>query len=162
MTKGHKHKINPKLDLVLERVVDVSPKLVWKAWTTPKHMLKWFAPHPWKAVDVKVDLKPGGIFSFTMRSPEGQDFPGTGCILEVVENRKLVWTDALLPGYRPSNEPFFTGVILIEPKGKKTKYTAIAIHKDEATRKKHEDMGFHSGWSTCLDQLVAHMKKQRK
>lgn len=81
--------------------------------------------------------------------------PGVGCFLEVVRERRLVWTDALGPGYRPSNTPFMTAMILLEPEGAGTRYTAIAMHSDEAARKKHEDMGFHHGWSAALDQLVA-------
>lgn len=149
-----KHPVDPRLDLVLERVVDVPPELVWAAWTQPEHLIKWFAPLPWTTVDCEIDLRPGGIFRCVMRSPEGQDMPNTGCYLEVVENQKLVWTDALVPGYRPSTTPFFTAVILLEPHGSGTKYTAIAIHKDEEVRKQHEEMGFHQGWSQCLDQLV--------
>ena len=56
------YKIDPKLDLVLERVVDVPPELVWRAWTEPKHLMPWFTPAPWKTVDCEIDLRPGGIF----------------------------------------------------------------------------------------------------
>jgi uncharacterized protein YndB with AHSA1/START domain len=157
------HKPDPSLDLVLERIVDIPPKLVWAAWTKPEHIKKWFSPLPWKTVDCEIDLRPGGIFRTVMRSPEGQDHPNVGCYLEVVENEKLVWTIALAPGYRPSKGhaevPPFTAVIALEPQGKGTKYTVIVIHKDEADRKKHEEMGFHDGWGTVLDQLVAYMKK---
>ena len=40
--------INPELDLYFERVVDVPPVLVWKAWTVPEHVLPWLCPLPWK------------------------------------------------------------------------------------------------------------------
>jgi uncharacterized protein YndB with AHSA1/START domain len=146
---------NPKLDLVLERAVDVPPELVWAAWTEPKYLMQWFTPAPWKTIACEIDLRPGGNFSSTMLSPEGQEFPNAGCILEVIPNRKLVFTDTLQAGYRPSANPFFTAMVLIEPSGKGSKYTAIAIHKDEETRKKHEEMGFHEGWGKALDQLVA-------
>ncbi len=43
----------------------------------------------------------------------------------------------------------------MEPSGKRTKYVATALHRDEAGRKKHEEMGFHQGWGAALDQLVA-------
>jgi len=151
------HKPDPKLDLVLERVVNVPPHLVWAAWTTPEYIKKWFTPAPWQTVDCQIDLRPGGIFRTVMRSPEGQEFPNTGCYLEVIENEKLVWTAALKPGYRPQNAAsalLFTAVILLEPQGAGTKYTAIAIHGDEETAKKHADMGFHDGWGKVLDQLV--------
>ena len=81
-----------------------------------------------------------------------------GCCLEVVEKRKLVFTDALLPGFRPRDDGFFTAIVLIDPIKGGSKDTAWAIHKDEAGKKTHEDMGFHTGWGTALDQLVAHAK----
>ncbi|HET6343113.1 MAG TPA: SRPBCC family protein [Gemmatimonadota bacterium] len=152
-------KIDPELDLVLERVVDVSPALVWKAWTEPEHLVKWFTPAPWTTIDCEMDLRPGGMFRTVMRSPEGKDYPNVGCFLEILPNERLVWTNALEPGYRPSgsgtDEPFpFTAAIVLEPAGKGTKYTAIAIHKDRDGRKEHEEMGFYEGWGKALDQLV--------
>ena len=149
-----------ELDLKLERIVDVPRRLVWEAWTQPKHLMQWFCPKPWSVSDCEIDLRPGGIFSTTMRSPEGVAFPNVGCYLEIVENEKLVWTDALLPGYRPTATPqsgaglLFTAILLLGDAGSGTKYTAIAKHRDSADRKKHEEMGFHDGWSTVLDQLV--------
>lgn len=151
---------DPKLDLVLEREVDIPPALVWEAWTTPGHIRQFFAPKPYEITDCEIDLRPGGMFRFVMRSPEGADIPGLSCYLEVVPNQRLVWTDALQPGYRPSPEPFFTAVLTLEPSGKGTKYTATAIHRDEAGRRQHEAMGFHEGWGTVLDQLVAYMKSR--
>lgn len=154
--------IDPKLDLVLERIVDVPPHLVWAAWTTPEYLKKWFCPAPWQTVECEIDLRPGGMFRTLMRSPEGQEIPSVGCYLEIVENRKLVWTAALQPGYRPSNPgqmPLFTAVILFEPHGGGgTKYTAIAIHGDEETTKRHADMGFRDGWGKALEQLVTFVK----
>lgn len=158
MTPSRLWKPDPKLDLVLERVIDVPPNLVWAAWTKPEHVVKWFCPAPWSVSDCEIDLRPGGVFRTIMRSPDGKEFPNLGCYLEVVPNERLVWTDALLPGYRPSEKPFFTAIITMEPRGAGTRYVATAIHRDEAGRKQHEEMGFHEGWGTVLDQLVAHAK----
>lgn len=149
---------DPELDLVLERIIDVPPDLVWRAWTEPEHLKNWFAPRPWMTTECEIDLRPGGSFKTVMRSPEGEDYPGHGCILEVVPGAKLVFTDALAGGYRPNREPFMTAMLLLEPSGQGTKYTAIAIHATEENRKKHEEMGFHSGWGTALDQLIEHVK----
>ncbi|HEX7005868.1 MAG TPA: SRPBCC family protein [Alphaproteobacteria bacterium] len=149
---------DPKLDLVLERVIDVPRKLVWEAWTKPEHIVKWFTPAPWKTVHCEIDLRPGGMFRFTMRSPEGQDYPNEGCFLEVTPEERLIWTDALLPGYRPSKEPFFTAAVTLEAQGARTRYVAMAIHGDESKAKKHLEMGFEEGWGKALDQLVAHVK----
>lgn len=166
MNRSNTHETNPDFDLVLERVVDVPVELVWHAWTTPELLKQWFTPAPWVTVDCEIDLRPGGIFRTVMRSPEGQDFPGVGCFLEVVENRRLVWTNALGAGYRPavlpddeSCESFaMTAIISLEALGAGTRYTAQVIHGDEASRRKHEAMGFHEGWGKALDQLVALVK----
>jgi len=160
------YKIDPKLDLVLERIIDVSPELVWKAWTQPELIKKWFTPAPWKTVDCKIELRPGGTFLTTMQSPEGHSFPNQGCYLEVVENKRLVWTSALQPGFRPTPKPengaggiLFTGMILLEPHAKGTKYTAVAMHSVPEDRTAHESMGFQEGWSKALDQLIETVKK---
>ena len=151
--------IDPQLDLVLERHADVPPEKVWKAWTEPEHLKQWFAPRPWTIEECDVDLRPGGRFRFVMRSPEGQLFPNVGCYLEIVKNQRLVWTDALAPGYRPSAEAFFTAVVLLESDGRGgTKYTAIALHKDPEGREKHEQMGFAEGWGQVFEQLVEFVK----
>ena len=148
-------KPDPKLDLVLERVVDVPRDLVWTAWTTPKHICKWFCPLPWTVSDCEMDLRPGGIFRTVMRSPEGVAHPNVGCFLEVVPKERLVFTDALLPGFRPAPTSFMSAAVLLESVGSKTKYTAIAMHASEEAVKQHEAMGFHDGWGKALDQLVA-------
>jgi uncharacterized protein YndB with AHSA1/START domain len=157
-------KMDPKLDLKLERVIDVLPELVWKAWTQPEHLKKWFTPKPWQTSECEIDLRPGGMFRVVMRSPQGEDMPmPPGCYLEVVPNERLVWTGALLPGFRPAvHEPdgmVFTCVITLEKVAAGTRYTALLLHRDEAGRKAHEEMGFHTGWGAALDQLVELVKK---
>ena len=167
MTPSIIYQPDPNLDLVFERIVDIPKDLVWAAWTTPELLKKWFTPAPWMTVDCEIDLHPGGMFRTVMRSPEGQDFPNVGCYLEIAKNEKLVWTNALAPGYRPSNTPAampcdefsFTAVISLAAHENGTKYTALVIHGDEAARKKHEEMGFHEGWGKALDQLVTLVKK---
>ncbi|MET3137027.1 uncharacterized protein YndB with AHSA1/START domain [Undibacterium sp. GrIS 1.2] len=155
-------KLDPALDLILERVIDIPPELVWRAWTDPAMITQWFTPVPWKTIACEIDLRPGGAFKTEMQSPEGQSFPNVGCYLEIIENKKLVWTSAIGPGFRPlvsAPSPAMTAIILLEPHGTGTKYTAIALHKDEQDRKAHEAMGFHEGWGKALDQLVAAMKR---
>ena len=157
-----------KLDLCFTRVVDVPRPLVWRAWTEPELLKPWFCPLPWKTIDCEIDLRPGGIFRTTMQSPEGIEFPNAGCYLEVVPNEKLVWTNALLPGYRPSKPAatcgsedagvMFTAMVEQADQGQGTRYTATVIHADEAGCNKHAAMGFEGGWGAALDQLVAMSK----
>ena len=160
------HQPDPNLDLTFQRIVDLAPEKLWAAWTTEEHIKHWFTPAPWKTVECELDLRPGGIFRTVMRSPEGKDFPNEGCCLEIVPNRKLVWTNALQPGYRPVStrsatpcEAFlFTAVISLEPYETGTRYTALVIHQDAEGRKSHEAMGFQEGWGKALEQLIAYMK----
>jgi len=85
--------------------------------------------------DCEIDLRPGGIFRTTMEGPEGHVSPSTGCYLEVIGNERLVFTDGLLPGYRPAANPFMTAILQLETvEGGKTRYTAIARHRDEESR----------------------------
>ena len=151
---------DPKLDLELERAVDVPPHLVWAAWTRPEHIVHWFCPRPWQTTEVQVDLRPGGIFASVMKGPEGPEMRNKGCILEVIENERLVWTASLGPGFRPQDAGMlpFTAMILLEPHGEGTRYRAIVVHGTEESQKKHAEMGFHGGWNTALDQLVEYMK----
>ncbi|SMF12195.1 SRPBCC family protein [Pseudobacteriovorax antillogorgiicola] len=155
--------IDPKLDLVIERDVDIPSKLIWEAWTKPEHLKHWFVPKPWQLSDCEIDLRPGGIFRTVMCSPEGEEFPGVGCYLEIVEGLRLSWTNCMEPGFRPvpafgEGDFPWTGIITIEPTEKGAKYTAIARHASEDAWKKHYEMGFLDGWGTCFDQLVEYMR----
>jgi uncharacterized protein YndB with AHSA1/START domain len=140
-------------DLVLIRTIDAPPEKVFRAWTDPEQMKQWFVPKPWTLSKVETDVRPGGRSVIVMRSPEGQEFPNLGVYLEVIPNRKLVFTDAYTEAWLPSEKPFFTGIITFEPEVGKTKYTAIARHWNLADKESHEKMGFHEGWGTCADQL---------
>jgi uncharacterized protein YndB with AHSA1/START domain len=95
-----------------------------------------------------------------MTGPDGFEFDGIGCFLEVVEGEKIAWTSALLPGFRPAAEiadcggfPFTAIVTLADSGDGRTLYRAVAMHRDEADRDTHEKMGFHDGWGTCAAQL---------
>lgn len=163
MTSSFRPKSDPRLDLVLERQIDVPRSLVWAAWTKPEHLRKWFTPAPWTVPACEVDLRPGGIFRTVMRSPEGEENENIGCYLEIIPEERLVWTDALLPGFRPSKRSFLSEIgltvsVTFESRGNGTLYTAVAMHRDEEERTRHEEMGFHLGWGTVLDQLAALVK----
>ena len=148
--------------LVVRKTIPATPERLFAAWTEPEQLTRWWGPGGFSCPAAEVDLRPGGIFRTVMRSPEGQVINNVGCFLEIATNRRLVWTIALQPGFRPSDPSFdvptFTAVISIEPHGRGTRYTALAMHKDEASRNTHDRMGFSEGWGTALDQLVAYAR----
>ncbi len=162
------YQANPQLDLSFSRIVDVPRSLIWRAWTEPERLKPWFCPLPWTTIACEIDLRPGGVFRTTMQSPEGQTFPNEGCYLAVVPNEKLVWTNALLAGYRPSaasdtcgsaDASFkFTAMVELADDPHGTRYTATVIHANEAGCQQHAAMGFEAGWGMALDQLVAMIK----
>ena len=142
-------------ELVLTRLMDASPDKVYRAWTDPALLRQWFAPAPWTIARAEMDVRPGGATLVVMRSPEGNEMPCPGVFLEVVPNRRLVFTDAYTGAWQPSSKPFMTVVITFEDEGGKTRYTARALHWTAEDREAHEKMGFHEGWGKCADQLAA-------
>ncbi len=146
-------------ELVLTRIFDAPPAKVFRAWTDPQILVKWFAPLPWTTPSAELDVRPGGSNLIVMRSPDGQDFPNRGVYLEVVENEKLVFTDAFTTAWEPSAKPFFTGILTFEDMGDgRTRYTARARHWSVEDKENHEKMGFHEGWGRCADQLSEVLK----
>lgn len=150
----------PGHSLSFERIVEASPESLFRGWTEPDLLVQWFTPAPWRTTHAEVDLRPGGVFRTVMQSPDGTEVDeGAGCVLEVVPNRRFVWTSAFGPGYVPndfSNGGFpMTVVLEFQPDGSGTRYVATAHHATAADRDAHEGMGFHEGWSAALDQLVA-------
>ena len=157
-------------DLVLERTLDAPIDLVWKAYTDPEHLKQWFSPKPYEITECELELTPGGIFRIRMQGPDGFDtgHGNAGCVLEVVKGRKLSWTSALGPGYRPAEmgegcESFpMTAIITFADAGNgKTAYKAVALHKNAADMETHEKMGFHEGWGTTAGQLEEYARTLR-
>lgn len=154
--------INPELDLVIERELDVPVERLWHAWTTADHLKQWFSPAPMTTPVAELDVRPGGVFRAVMRSPEGTEFDNTGCYLDVVTHERLVWTSALGANFRPVEAGVpYTAALLFEPTTTGTKYTAIAMHATKEIRDQHDAMGFLHGWNTVLDQLVALVKQDQ-
>ena len=147
-------------ELSLTRLIDAPREKVFKAWTDPELLKQWFAPLPWTTPYAELDVRPGGTSLVVMRGPDGNEFPNPGVYLEVVENERLVVTDAYTKAWEPSAKPFMTLILTFENEGGKTRYTARVLHWTVADREAHEKMGFHEGWGQCADQLTALVTKR--
>jgi uncharacterized protein YndB with AHSA1/START domain len=152
--------MNPQIDLplsdrelIITRIIDAPRERVFKAWTT--QLPHWWGPHGMTTPVCEMELKTGGVFRTVMRAPDGTEYPTKGIFLEVVENERIVFTDAFDAGWQPSPDIFFTAITTFGAlPGGKTKYTARALHWTVANCEKHEKMGFHQGWGESLDRLV--------
>jgi uncharacterized protein YndB with AHSA1/START domain len=140
--------------LTLTREIDAPAEKLFKAWTTPELMKEWFCPKPWRVTEAVLDVRSGGNSFILMEGPNGEQAPNAGVYLEVIPNRKIVFTDAYTSAWVPSQKPFMTGIIEFEDLGNgRTKYTATAVHWTAEDKETHEKMGFHEGWGTAADQL---------
>ncbi|WP_404426336.1 SRPBCC family protein [Thalassospira australica] len=143
-------------ELTVERFIKASPATVWKAWSTPEHLEKWWIPAPMECRVIKLDLRAGGGFETQMRQGDEDFQPHVeGCFLEAVPESRLVWTTVLREGWRPI-EPWLalTAIITFTPEGSGTRYRAHVLHRNTEDSLKHQEMGFFDGWGTVIEQLA--------
>lgn len=148
-------------ELSITRIINAPPAVVWRAWSTPEHLAKWWIPAPIECKVIKLDLRPGGGFETLMREGGGDFQPHVeGCFLEIVAEARLVFTTVLKEGWRPA-DPWLalTAIITFDAEGSGTRYAARVLHKSGAESRKHEEMGFHDGWGAAIDQLVAFVER---
>ncbi len=150
--------LDPDTDLSFTRSIAAPPELLFECWTTPEHIRHFFVPKPHKVTACEIDLRVGGRFNTTFEV-EGAEMQNNGVWLEVVPNRRLVFTDAYSEGWKPAPDPFMTAIVEFEDDGKGgTTYTATARHRSAEAKKSHEDMGFYDGWGTVVTQLEDYAK----
>ena len=141
-------------DLILKRNLKAPRAIIWRCWTEPALLQQWFCPKPWYVADSVIDLRSGGQFDCTMCGPDGERFLNQGLILEVMAQEKLVFTDLMMKGWRPTASGMFTAVVTFaDLPGGGTHYTALAMHRTLADRDRHAEMGFESGWGAAAVQL---------
>ncbi|MGO9607661.1 MAG: SRPBCC domain-containing protein [Candidatus Binataceae bacterium] len=139
--------------LVITRVFDAPRSLVFKAWTQPDHLLRWWGPRGYTTSISEMDVRPGGAYRFRMRSGEGIDHYWYGVFREIVEPERIVWTCILEgpDGKSISAETLLT-VTLEEHEGK----TKLTLH--QAVFGTVEVRAAHSnGWSDAMDRLAEYV-----
>jgi len=82
-------------ELVVRRTFEAPPRLVFKAWTTPELLQRWWAPRSSGArlVDCQLDVRAGGAYRFVFGLPDGRSMTFFGKYVEVVTDARLVWTN---------------------------------------------------------------------
>ena len=81
-------------ELVITRVFDAPVELVWKAWTDPEHVARWWGPRDFTSPKCTIDFRVGGRYHFAMQSPDGQIFWSTGTYREIEPHAFIACTDS--------------------------------------------------------------------
>ena len=141
-------------ELVITRVFDAPRPLVFKAWTEPDRLVRWWGPQGFTTPSCTTDVRPGGAFRFCMRSPEGTDHWLRGVYREIVEPERLVFTWAWEDAEgKPGHETVLT--VSFAEHGAKTKLTLHqAVFESITARDSHQ-----GGWTSSLDRLAEYASK---
>lgn len=139
--------------LVITRVFDAPRALVFKAWTQPEHLARWWGPRGYSLPSCQIDLRPGGSYRFQMRSPSGEIHWWHGVVREIVEPERIVWTCSVnnADGTSISAETLLT-VTLEEYAGKTRLTLHQAIFESTAIRDAHSN-----GWNDAFGRLAEHL-----
>ena len=150
--------LDPALDLSLTREIALPPAVLFACWTQSQHIPQFFVPKPHRVVACHIDLRVGGAFNTTF-DVDGAVMQNNGVWLEIVQDKKLVFTDSYTEGWKPAPEPFMTAIITLDDLGdNRSRYTAIARHRSAEAAETHRQMGFYQGWGTVVDQLEAYAR----
>ena len=160
-------------ELVLERIFDAPVERVWKAWTDPVELAKWWGPRSFTAPDNKIDLRVGGKFIYSMQANGdlAKQFGdkvlyGGGEYTEIIEGKKIVYLDSFTDKDGNLVSPAIYGMpadfpqyseVTVEferlPDGK-TKMTVT--HAGLPTGKQAEDTS--AGWKEMFDKLAENLQ----
>jgi uncharacterized protein YndB with AHSA1/START domain len=116
-------------EIVTTRLIDAPRELVFAAWTEAKHVGHWFGPDGFTTITHSMDVRPGGVWRFTMRGPDGKDWPNVVTYEEVVPPERLVYM------HGDDREPdMFHTTVTFADEGGRTALTMRAVFKTAAAR----------------------------
>ena len=151
--------------IYIDQIFDSPLSKVWKTWTEPESVMKWWGPKNFTAPVVKNDLKEGGSYLYCMRSPEGEDFWSTGVYKEIVHMERIASTDSFADSegnvvaashYGMSGDwPLELNVtVTFEEVDGKTRFT---LQHQGFPDRKNRDLA-EAGWKEPLNKLAAYLK----
>jgi uncharacterized protein YndB with AHSA1/START domain len=139
-------------ELIATRVFDAPREVVFRAWTDPERLQRWWGPKGFTNPVCQVDVRPGGAIRIDMRAPDGIVYPMTGVFHEIIEPERLVFTSSALD---QNGEPLFevlNTVTFAEESGKTRLTVHASVSKVRAEAAQHL-AGMELGWSMTLDRL---------
>jgi uncharacterized protein YndB with AHSA1/START domain len=139
--------------LVLTRRYPVAPEKVWRAWTDPRALKRWWGPGGHDPVSVaELDLRVGGRFRIVFGGPQGTDHEVQGVYREVVTGRRLVFTWTW-PRTTPERESLVTLEFRPADGGTELAFLHEQLF-DETVRDNHK-----RGWSESLAKLETYLQE---
>lgn len=135
-------------ELTITRVFDAPCHLVFEAWTNPDHLKKWCAPKGFTIPSSEGELRPGGVWRSSMKSPEGELLKMGGVYQEVVPDEKLVFTHAWDEETGGTGHETVVTVTFADLDGKTLMHFHQAVFATKESRDGHE-----GGWTQCFDKL---------
>ena len=141
--------VSGERDVVLERLFDAPPKLVWEAMTRPELVKRWYGPHGFHLVVCEIDLRVGGAWRYVMRSPDGTDMGLGGVYRELVPGERLISTE----GYDafPGSDAIAT--VVLTARAGKTLFTKPVVYPSREIRDAVVASGMGDGAAETLDRL---------
>ncbi len=145
---------NDPSEIRIERTYDAPVALVWEAWTDPRHVAQWWGPRGFTLTTHAKELRPGGVWWYTMHGPDGVDYPNKTLYHEVQVERKLVYDH----GGNDDRPPLFRVTVLFdETDGRTTMRMTMRLptpEQAEATRRLIREVGGHSTWDRLAEFLA--------
>jgi uncharacterized protein YndB with AHSA1/START domain len=140
-------------ELLITRVFDAPRALVFKAWSQPEHLARWWGPKGFTLIACEMDVRPGGAWFRRMRSPEGIEYIKRGIYREIVAPERLVFTyvDEDADG---SVGPETVVTVSFEEIGERTRLSLHHTGFDSiASRDAHE-----GGWTSALERFTEYLE----
>ena len=156
---------------VITRTFDAPRTLVFQAFTESERLAQWWGPKGFAMLVSRLDLRPGGVFHYQMRSPDGHAMWGKFVYREIVAPERIVFVNSFADEAgnlvrHPASPTWPLEVLsiltLTEQAGKTTlTLTGYPINATEAERKTFEDgrSSMQQGFSGTWDQLDAYLAK---
>jgi uncharacterized protein YndB with AHSA1/START domain len=136
-------------ELVVSRLIAAPREKVFQAWTDPDQIARWWGPKGFVTVDHDMDIRPGGAYRFTMRSPEGIDHRKRGVYREIVAPARIVFTFAWIDANgMPGRETLIS--VTFEAEGEKTRLTLRQSGFDSIVWRDDHVVG----WTSCLERFA--------
>jgi uncharacterized protein YndB with AHSA1/START domain len=138
--------------ILIRREFDVPKHLVYKAYTTPELVRRWWTARRGEATTCEIDLRVGGKWRYVMVMPDGFEVGFHGEYREVVPNERIVYTEVYegIPGGDAA--PAVNTLTLTEVDGRTT-LTILVQHASKEHRDAHIDSGMEDGMQDAFDLL---------